>query len=142
MELNSKQRKFLEALAHDMEPVVRIGKFGVTKTVIKTVSDNLEARELIKVKILENAEIEREEAAQELVLKANCTLVRIIGRVLVLFRSSKTRKKGKIEFPDPSKKAVETDTEEEPTPKKGASKKHGKSRPPVRGKPKTRRSKK
>ncbi|NLI78069.1 MAG: ribosome assembly RNA-binding protein YhbY [Candidatus Riflebacteria bacterium] len=93
MELTPKQRKHLEALAHDMEPVVRIGKGGITPALVKTVGEALQARELIKVKILDNAEVEREEAADTLVEQTRCQLVRVIGRVLVLYRANPQRKR-------------------------------------------------
>ncbi|HQG29994.1 MAG TPA: YhbY family RNA-binding protein, partial [Candidatus Ozemobacteraceae bacterium] len=54
MKLSSKQRKYLETLAHDLEPMVRIGKGGVTPTVIQSVIDSLKAQELVKVKILDD----------------------------------------------------------------------------------------
>lgn len=99
MKLSPKQRKYLETLAHDLEPMVRIGKGGVTPTLIQSVIDNLKTQELIKVKILDNASVEKDEVADVLVEHANCTLVRIIGRVLILFRPKDEEKKRRIVLP-------------------------------------------
>ena len=122
MNITSKQRKFLEALAHDLDPVVRIGKLDVTKNLIKTVDQNLEAQELVKVKVLDNAEVEAKDAAKEIVETIDCTLVRIIGRVIVLYRPHAKKKWNTIDLsgnkkeePDPSKKGK---GKKKPAPKK------------------------
>lgn len=99
MNLSSKQRKYLETLAHDIEPMVRIGKGGVTPTLIQTVIDNLKTQELVKVKILDNASVEKDEVADVLVEHAACTLVRIIGRVIILYRPKDEEKKRRIVLP-------------------------------------------
>ncbi|MBF0548426.1 MAG: ribosome assembly RNA-binding protein YhbY [Candidatus Riflebacteria bacterium] len=98
MTLSSKQKKCLKALAHHLEPVIRIGKFGVTPTLTQTVRESLTALELIKIKVLENAEIDLEEAAEILVEKANSALVQTIGRIIVLYRAN-PELKDRIEFP-------------------------------------------
>lgn len=133
MSLTSKQRKLLEALAHDLEPVVRIGKGGITPTLVKTVDEALQARELIKVKILDNAEVEKDEAAEDLVAGTSCQLVRTIGRVLVLYRAN-PKKKNPIDFRAPPKgeEALEDDQPKtavrKATAKKDPRKRPGKSK--------------
>ncbi|RCK79940.1 MAG: RNA binding protein [Candidatus Ozemobacter sibiricus] len=107
MLLTPKQRKHLEALAHDLEAVVRIGKGGITPALLATAREALQARELIKVKILDNAEIEREEAAAALVRGTRAELVRVIGRVIILYRPNPD-KKHRIEFPAPGAARAET----------------------------------
>lgn len=107
MKLSSKQRKYLETLAHDIEPMVRIGKGGVTPTLIQTVIDNLKTQELVKVKILDNADVEKEEVADVLVEHATCTLVRIIGRVLILYRPKDDVKKRHIVLPEAASRGDE-----------------------------------
>jgi RNA-binding protein len=98
MILTPRQRKTLESLAHDLEPIVRIGKFGVTATLVQTVRENLAARELIKVKILENAEVEKDEVAEMLVAKTGANLIKIIGRIIILYRPNPERK-NRLEVP-------------------------------------------
>ena len=98
MELTSKQRKHLEGLANDLEPVVRIGKSNITDSLIQSVRQGLEAHELIKVKILENAEIEREEAAEILAGKTRSQVIQIVGRIIILYRPN-PEKKHRIAIP-------------------------------------------
>jgi RNA-binding protein len=97
--LTPKQRKHLESLAHALEPTVRIGKNGITPELIASLRTNLEANELVKIKILENSPITREEAADQISEQASCEIVRIIGRVLVVYRPGEHGKKGRIELP-------------------------------------------
>ncbi len=92
MNLTSKQRKHLESLAHELDPIVRIGKNGVTPTLIRTAHEALQARELIKVKLLENAALDKHETAAELVAATQAVLVRVIGNIIVLFRQNLERK--------------------------------------------------
>jgi RNA-binding protein len=112
MTLTSKQRKHLEALAHDLDPLVRIGKNGMIPEVTKTVDENLAAHELIKVKILENADLEKDDAAEELVKATNAVLVRTIGRIIILYRPAKDPKKRRIDLsPEGLQKAAADDDE-------------------------------
>lgn len=87
MELNSKQRKFLEKAAHDMQPVVIVGGAGVTEGVIQMVDNSLAAHELIKVKFNEYKE-EKIELTNEMSQQCNATIVRIIGNVAILYREA------------------------------------------------------
>lgn len=84
--LNSKQRAALRGAANTLDPVFQIGKGEIDETLIKGVSDCLAARELIKVKVLENSEYSAKEAAAILAeaLAADC--VQVIGRKFVLFK--------------------------------------------------------
>ncbi len=95
MKLNSKQRKELEALANDLAPAIRLGKNGVTPTFVQSVRENLAAQELVKIKILDNATVDRNEVAEDLVGKTGAMLVRVIGRTIILFRPN-PEKKGRI----------------------------------------------
>lgn len=86
MSLTSKQRAALRGMANTMEPVFQIGKGEIDETLIKGVDDCIKARELIKLKVLENSEYDAREAADILceVIHAEC--VQVIGRKFVLFR--------------------------------------------------------
>ena len=103
MQLASNQRKHLESLANDLEPIVRIGKQGVTPNLLTSVNENLEARELIKIKILETAPQEKDEIAAALTTQTRSALVRLIGRTLILYRPAQEKKKDGIVLP-PAKK--------------------------------------
>ena len=63
MSLTSKQRAALRGMANTMEPVFQIGKGEIDETLIKGVDDCIKARELIKLKVLENSEYDAREAA-------------------------------------------------------------------------------
>ena len=86
--LNSKQRAFLRARAHKMEPILQIGKGGISETVVKQVEDALEARELIKGKVLNNSEYSAQEAAEQLAETCSAEIVQVIGNKYVLYRQS------------------------------------------------------
>ena len=91
--LNSKQRAYLRGLATNEPTIMQIGKGGVTENLIKTVSDALEARELIKLSVLENCDYTVREAADELAEALNADVAGVIGRKIILYRESVNHKK-------------------------------------------------
>lgn len=95
--LTGKQRRFLRALGTGIDPIFQIGKGGLNANLIKQLDDALEARELIKVKILTNSDEDPKEAGAEIALAINAELVQVIGKSMLLFRHS--QKKPKIELP-------------------------------------------
>ena len=97
IELTSKQRKNLEKLAHDLQPVVIVGGAGVTDGVISMVDNSLAAHELIKVKFNEYKD-EIHELTRELCEKTDATLVRIIGFTVILFREAEEEEDRKIKL--------------------------------------------
>ncbi len=97
MELSSKQRAQLRALANGIDTILQIGKDGIGDNLVKQANDALEARELIKGKVLENALLSTREAAEELAQKSRSEVVQVIGTKFVLYRQShKKDKKDKI----------------------------------------------
>ena len=86
MSLTSKQRAALRGMANTMEPVFQIGKGEIDETLIKGVDDCIKARELIKLKVLENSEYDAREAADILCEAIPAECVQVIGRKFVLFR--------------------------------------------------------
>ena len=91
--LTSKQRAYLRGLASNEDTIMQIGKGGISENLIKTVSDALEARELIKLKVLENSEESPRSAAEALAHATNAEVVTVIGTKLVLYRESENHKK-------------------------------------------------
>ena len=91
--LTSKQRAYLRSLATNEPTIMQIGKGGITENLIKTVSDALEARELIKLSVLENCDWTQREAADELAKAVGADVVVVIGRKIILYRESKENKK-------------------------------------------------
>lgn len=95
--LTSKQRAQLRSMASVEDTIMQIGKNGITDTLIATVGDALEARELIKMRVLENSGMTVREAAEELAAATDAEVVSVIGTKCILYRESKT-KKNKIEL--------------------------------------------
>ena len=91
--LTSKQRAYLRSLAANESAIMQIGKGGISENLKKTVSDALEARELIKLSVLENCDWSPREAAEELAQAVNADVVGVIGRKVILYRESKENKK-------------------------------------------------
>lgn len=85
--MTSKQRAYLRGLANTMEPIVHVGKDGVTPNMIKQVSDALEARELIKGTVLQNSPVTAREAVDALCEGAGAEPVQSIGNRFVLYRA-------------------------------------------------------
>lgn len=86
--LTSKQRAHLRKIGHKMEPIVQIGKGGVTDAVVRQVDEALEARELIKARVLQNCAESIEEIEHRLALATGADVVQSIGSTLILYRRS------------------------------------------------------
>lgn len=84
-----KQRAYLRKLAHDMEPIFRIGKGGVTPELTNSVSEALEKRELIKLTILKNCMEDVKDVASVISERTQSEVIQVIGRRFVLYRESK-----------------------------------------------------
>ena len=91
--LTSKQRAQLRSLAANEPTIMQIGKGGVSENLIKTVSDALEARELVKLSVLENCEYTARDVADALSEATSAEVVAVLGRKLVLYRESEKHKK-------------------------------------------------
>ena len=90
--ITSKQRSFLKSLAHDLDPIVYIGKAGVTENVVKEIDTCLEARELVKVKLQEGCSLAPKDVANDLLEPLGAEFVQAIGRKFTLYRESKENK--------------------------------------------------
>lgn len=88
MDLTSKQRAQLRGLANSIDTIVQVGKDGIGDNLIKQVNYALEARELIKGRVLENSMLTPREAAEELAQAARAEVVQVIGTKFVLYRKS------------------------------------------------------
>ena len=84
--LTNPQKKQLRSLGHELAPVVLAGREGLSANLIAATRAAFKTRELIKIKIGQNAPIEREEAAAELARQSGSALVQLVGRVLLLYR--------------------------------------------------------
>ena len=105
MELTSKQRAQLRGLANNIDTILIVGKDGIGENLVKQANDALEARELIKGRVLENSMLSPREAAEELAPLTRSEVVQVIGTKFVLYRPShKKDKKDKIVLVSDKKK--------------------------------------
>jgi len=95
--LTGKQKRFLRALGNGLDPIIQIGKGGINENLIKQTDEALEARELIKARVLTNSENGPKEIAPQIAEQVQSQLVQIVGRNFLLYR--KSTKKDIIELP-------------------------------------------
>ena len=93
MDLTSKQRAQLRSLANSIDTIVHVGKDGLGENLVKQADDALEARELIKGKVLENSMLTAREAAEDLAKATRSEVVQVIGTKFVLYRQSHNKDK-------------------------------------------------
>lgn len=85
MELSSKQRKYLRSRAHELKPVVMLGKDGLSDGVVREVDEALAAHELIKVRLAGERD-ERRQQAEEMADACDAALAGVVGKVAILYR--------------------------------------------------------
>ena len=95
--ITSKQRAYLRSLSTNLETIFQIGKGGVTEEICNQIANALEARELIKARVLDNSGYTAKEAAGEIADSIDCDVVSCVGTKFVLYKESKNKKK--IELP-------------------------------------------
>ncbi len=95
--LTSKQRAYLMSLANDLNPVLQIGKSGVTPETVASAEEVFNRRELFKGSVLKNCPDLPEVAADKLASRVHAQLVKVIGRKFILYRPFK--EDAKIELP-------------------------------------------
>ena len=95
--LTSKQRAYLRSMAQQLDTIFQIGKGGLTDEICHQISNALEARELIKVRVLDNSGYSAKDAANEIADVIGCDVVSCVGTRFVLYRESESKKR--IELP-------------------------------------------
>lgn len=95
MDLTSKQRAQLRGLANNIDTILHVGKDGIGENLIRQADDALEARELIKGKVLENSMLSAREGAEELARATRSQVVQVIGTKFVLYRETHSKEKDK-----------------------------------------------
>ena len=95
--MTSKQRAYLRGIANKIDPIFQIGKMGISENLIKQLCDALEARELIKITVLETAPDITKNIAIEISEKTNSILIQTIGNKITLFKPKKENSKYQIE---------------------------------------------
>lgn len=97
--ITSKQRAYLRKLANGIEPIFQIGKSGISTELLNQLSNALEARELIKVHLLESAMLDIKTACNEVSQALSAEPVQAIGSKFVIYRPAKKPQERKIELP-------------------------------------------
>lgn len=95
--MTSKQRAYLRSLAQKIDPIFQVGKTGITDNQIEQLINALEARELIKITLLDTIPQDKETIANEIARKTNSEIVQIIGKKLTIYKRSVN--KPQIELP-------------------------------------------
>ena len=101
--MTSKQRAYLKSLAMTMDHIFQIGKSSLTPENTAAIQEALDARELIKVSVLQNCLDDPNELAQTVAERTHAQVVQVIGKKIVLYKEGKENKK-KIELPKAGKK--------------------------------------
>lgn len=87
--LSGKQKRYLRSLGNELLPIIQVGKGGISENLLKQVEDALEARELIKGRVLNNCLEVPEEIADKLAAEVGAELVQVIGRNFLLYKRAK-----------------------------------------------------
>ena len=90
---NSKQRAYLKSLAMELQPIVQIGKSGLTPELTAAVQEAVDARELIKISVLQNCLEDPREMAQIIADRTHSDVVQVIGKKIVLYKQGKDDKR-------------------------------------------------
>lgn len=91
--LTGKQKRYLRSEAHHLDPIFQVGKGGVNDHMLKSISEALEVRELLKVSILTNNTDDKHEVAEELAQGTGAELVQLIGKTVILYKESADNKR-------------------------------------------------
>ena len=89
--LTGKQKGYLRSMGNEMDPILQVGKGGITESVVTQTNEVLEVRELIKCRVLQNCSEEPKVVAAELAEQVEADLAQVIGRNFLLFRASKNK---------------------------------------------------
>lgn len=96
--MTSKQRAYLRSLANSIDAIFQVGKGGISDVLLEQLNNAIEAREIIKVTVLETAPGSAKELANELAEGTNSLVVQTVGNKITLFRQKK--KNSKIDLPE------------------------------------------
>lgn len=91
--ITSKQRAYLRSLSGDLDTIFQIGKSGISEETCNQIANALEARELIKARVLDNSGYSAKEAASEIAEAIGCEVVSCVGSKFVLYKESEKKKR-------------------------------------------------
>lgn len=87
MRLKGKDKRTLRAEGTQIKPEIWIGKNGITEGIYRTIENSLRTKELVKVKVLDNCEIDKKEVANQLSNRLNAEIIQILGNMILIYRS-------------------------------------------------------
>lgn len=87
--LTGRQARYLRSLGHSLKPVVRVGKSGLTASLLDQVRKSLEVHELIKVKLIQPGSNKVKQAAENLSRETDCFTAQVIGKTILLYKQRK-----------------------------------------------------
>ncbi len=91
--ITSKQRAYLRSLASSLDPIFQVGKGGISEEMVRQIANALEARELIKLRVLDNSGYTAREAAEAIADAIECDVVACVGTKFVLYKQSTKKKR-------------------------------------------------
>ncbi|CAM2361296.1 ribosome assembly RNA-binding protein YhbY [Listeria seeligeri] len=94
--LTATQKRFLRKEAHSIQPIFQVGKGSVSPNLIIQVKEALEARELIKISILQNCEEDKQTVAEKISSRTGAYIVQVIGRTIILYKQSVNKQQIKL----------------------------------------------
>lgn len=97
--ITTKQRAYLRGLGNALDPVMQIGKEGLTENVVTSVELLLQARELVKIKMLNNCDFDTKTLANEVAKMLGADVVQVIGNIFILYKKSTKKDFKHIQLP-------------------------------------------
>ena len=94
--ITSKERAYLRSLSANLDTIFQIGKGGITEEICNQIANALEARELIKARVLDNSGYTAKEAANEIAEAISCDVVSCVGTKFVLYKESTKKKRNEL----------------------------------------------
>jgi RNA-binding protein len=95
--LTGKQRSYLRTLGNTIDAIIQLGKDGIDENFLKQINEALEARELIKISVLKNSDMDVREACEAICKGVSANPVQVIGNRFIIYK--KSREKSKIVLP-------------------------------------------
>lgn len=97
--LTGKQVRYLRGLGHRLNPIIMVGREGVSSTLVQSADEALSAHELIKVRVQEGCDLDRHEVASSLATSTDAAVAQVLGKTILLYRPTDKDKKDKIQLP-------------------------------------------
>lgn len=95
--LSNKQKRFLRSESHHLKAILQVGKGGVSENLVQQVDEALEAREMIKLSVLQNCEEDKNDVAAQLAERTGAQIVQVIGSTMILYKASVNKKQYDLE---------------------------------------------